>query len=266
MKTTFLYELIDPITDETRYIGKANNPQIRFARHLKDKHLSYKCSWIKSLKERSLEPILNIIDEVNESEWQFWERFYIQLYKSWNCRLTNLQNGGEGCSNLTEETRKKMSENHGGGPKKGHFVSKETRSRISQSNKGRIAWNKGVKGVVKMSEESRNKVSETLKGHLTSQETRDKISQSKKGKKHSEESKKKMSLAQTGKRRSEETKREMSLARKGKPNIKNKGRKHSLETKIKISLKNKGQIAWNKGKKLSTEHKKKISLTLTRKV
>jgi len=132
MKTTFIYELIDPITDETRYIGKANNPKGRFAGHLNDKSKAYKNNWIKSLKNKGLKPILNIIDEVNNEEAGYWEIFYISLYRSWNCRLTNLDKGGLGGSRMSVETKKKMSLVH-----KGKKLSLETRERLSKVHKGK---------------------------------------------------------------------------------------------------------------------------------
>lgn len=36
-----------------------------------------------------------VIDEVSKSEWQFWEKYYISLYKSWGIKLVNLTDGGD---------------------------------------------------------------------------------------------------------------------------------------------------------------------------
>ena len=73
------------------------------------------------------------------------------------------------------------------------------------------------------SEETRNKISDSLKGHKFSDETKRKISDAKKGKTtwnkckhHSEETKRKISEAQKGKILSEETKRKISEGSKGK--------------------------------------------------
>jgi hypothetical protein len=40
--------------------------------------------------------ILEIIDEVPTQEWKFWEEFYISLFKHWNFKLINKNNGGGG--------------------------------------------------------------------------------------------------------------------------------------------------------------------------
>ena len=81
----------------------------------------------------------------------------------------------------------------------GTIFSEESRKKMSDSSKGRVAWNKGLKGVVIHSVESNKKRSDTLKGKVFSEERNKKISESKKGKpsgmigkKHSEETKQKM--------------------------------------------------------------------------
>ena len=60
--------------------------------------------------------------------------------------------------NLSEKTRKKISESN-----KGKKKSEEHCKKMSESLKGRTAWNKGKKDIY--SEESRRKMSEAHKGH-----------------------------------------------------------------------------------------------------
>ncbi len=48
--------------------------------------------------------------------------------------------------------------------------------KLSNALRGRVAWNKGKKGIYKHSEESKQRLSESLKGHNTSKETKKKIS------------------------------------------------------------------------------------------
>lgn len=83
-----------------------------------------------------------------------------------------------------------------------------------------------------LGEETKKKISETLKGHFVSAETRRKLSDVHKGKK--------------GKHHSEETRRKISEAMKGK-----KCRPMSEETKKKIGVASKGRIPYNKGKHLT---------------
>ena len=117
--------------------------------------------------------------------------------------------------------------------KKGHKVSEATRKKIRDKLKGR-----------KISDEARkNRI-----GRKLSLEHRRNIGLASKGRKHSEETKRKM----RGKKHSEATKRKLSEARKGAKNPMY-GKRHSEEHRRKIS-------EANKGKKISEEHKKKLRL------
>jgi len=113
-KTTFIYSLSDPRTGEVRYIGKANNPKMRLRHHLcvrKKDCFTKTRGWIISLKNQGLVPLMEIVDEVEFSTWDFWEMHYISLYKSWGFTLTNHQKGGYGGRDFAvfpEETKLKM--------------------------------------------------------------------------------------------------------------------------------------------------------------
>jgi len=124
---------------------------------------------------------------------------------------------------------------------------------------------------LKHSEETRKKISETLKGkhpseesrqkmrHPKSEETRRKISLN--NGMYSEEARKKVSEALKGKHPSEEARRKMSEAHKGEKHPMF-GRHHTKETKLKIS-KNHADIHGRKhpmyGKHHSEETKRKMS-------
>ena len=82
--------------------------------------------------------------------------------------LRNLTDGGDGRRGISEEERKKLSEEH-----IGKKLSDEVKKKISEANKGR-----------KRSEESKKKISEAKKGQKHSEETKKKISEAKKGEKH----------------------------------------------------------------------------------
>ena len=113
----------------------------------------------------------------------------------------------------------------------------------------------GVSGAV-VSDETRRKMSEALKGKPRSKEIRRKISEAHKGKTHSEKSRRNMSESQKGKTFSEETKRKLSEAKKGKTiseehkrklSESQKGKSRSEESKRKLSEANKGKKWWNDG-------------------
>jgi hypothetical protein len=127
METTFIYALIDPRNDKVKYIGKSNTPRQRTIDHISEARVSKdkykKLQWIRSLLKEGLKPTLEILDEVCENQWKFWEQHYISLYKSWGFNLCNHDNGGLGNSRMTLEMRNK----------------------ISAKLKGNIPWNKGRK-------------------------------------------------------------------------------------------------------------------------
>ena len=117
----------------------------------------------------------------------------------------------------------------------------------------------------KLSDETKRKISESLKGHKVSDETKRKIRESNTGHIVSKETKEKISSAQ--KNMSDETKERISLGRKEyfrnggiHPSL---GKKYSTEHKRNISESNKKTYKLNgsplKNKPLTEEHKKKIS-------
>lgn len=101
----------------------------------------------------------------------------------------------------------------------------------------------------KLSEETKRKISEALKGKPKSEEHKRKMSEINKGKHHSEESNRKRSETMKGKNkgkvRTEETRKKISEA--------NKGKHLSEEIKRRISEKLKGRVSPTKGKKMSEE-------------
>lgn len=132
MKTTFIYTLSDPISGEIRYIGKANNPKKRVLDHIKEGktiNKSHKISWVKSLLNKGLFPIVEILDEVPISEWEFWEQYWISQFKAWNFNLTNISPGGYNNNyKRSIRTKKKMRKS-----KLGCKLSEEHKHNISNS-------------------------------------------------------------------------------------------------------------------------------------
>jgi len=106
MNTVFIYSLAtkeEP--DNIKYIGKADVINERFTRHLQPYYLkekSHKNNWLKKELKQGNNPIIEFIDEVPKSEWGYWEKFWINQFKQWGFKLTNLSDGGEGIG-LTKE-------------------------------------------------------------------------------------------------------------------------------------------------------------------
>ena len=149
MKNTYIYILIDPRDDNVRYVGKSDNPSIRFNRHIRDRAHTHKTNWIKQLSELGLLPKIKIIDEVPIENWQHWERYYISYYRNIGCKLVDITEGGLGCVNTFWKGKKR---------------SDETCLKIKNSLKGR-----------KLSEETKEKIKNNRFPLKLSQDTFNKI-------------------------------------------------------------------------------------------
>ena len=135
--------------------------------------------------------ILENIDDLNVKEVSC-----IQEYDSIYPNGYNLTYGGQN-GKRSGKTKKRMSE---AGKKR--IFTEEHREHLREARKGKkpalgkTPVNKGKA----LLEEHRKKISQSLKGHLTSEETKMKISKSHMGLGHSDETRKKLSLSHQGPR------------------------------------------------------------------
>lgn len=107
-----IYKLIDPMTNEIRYIGLTfNDLKQRLKSHCSEKSKSHKSNWVQSLIKQGLKPIIESIEDNILSYDEVCEReiFYINKYKSEGYRLTNMASGGNKNKKMSYETRNKMS-------------------------------------------------------------------------------------------------------------------------------------------------------------
>jgi len=70
------------------YIGKTKNPKSR------------KADWLREYKDSIS---FNIIDEVNNQNWKFWECYWIEQLKCWGFDLVNKNKGGGGLEKHSDE-------------------------------------------------------------------------------------------------------------------------------------------------------------------
>ena len=153
-------------------------------------------------------------------------------------------------SKLSKETKKKIG-------KANKNPSEETRQKMSRSHKGHEVSGKVKRKLSeinkgkKLSEEHKKKIGEAHKGKKLSAETKKKVSESRKGREHSRETRQKMSESHKGKKVSRETRDKLREI--------NKGKEMSEEAKQKMSESTKGENHPNYGKELSEETKRKIS-------
>ena len=139
MGKIYIYGLIDKEKNELKYIGKSINPQSRYRKHLQESKnkCTYKDNWICSLLQNNNKPELLIIDEVNQDDWVFWEKYYISYYKFIGCKLTNITDGGDNPPVRTGKKRTKEEIEKISKSNLGKKRSDETRKKISLSKKGK---------------------------------------------------------------------------------------------------------------------------------
>lgn len=211
---TYIYTLSNH-NGEVRYVGKSNNPIERNISHIsesKRKVNTYKNNWINNLLKNGQYPIMEIIDEVDISEWQFWEKYWISQFKAWGFKLTNGTDGGDGGNTFKTlptfkklKTKEKLSKSRNffykthENANKGKKLSEEVKNKISKNN------SKYWLGKTH-SNETKDKISFSLIGKKLSEITKLKIGKKSKNRLHSEESKEKIRIANIGKKLSEQTK------------------------------------------------------------
>lgn len=126
MKKIIVYTLTDPRDNLIKYVGVTHRPKRRLYEHLNDSENNLKSAWIKRLQILGLVPIYDEIDVTDIDNFSWVEQYWISQLRTWGFPLKNMTEGGEG-------------------------------------SYGTIPWNKGLKGVFKHSEESKNKMSEYRK-------------------------------------------------------------------------------------------------------
>ena len=108
---TYIYTLSDK--SGIRYIGKSNNPFYRFKIHLKEckRKKTRKEKWINSLLKRGELPIVEILEEIEEVNWQFFEIYWISQFKAWGFSILNGTDGGEGSNGFKGRKHSEKSKN-----------------------------------------------------------------------------------------------------------------------------------------------------------
>ena len=89
----YIYTLIDPVTDEVRYVGKSKNPKTRYNQHIKklDKSMTPKKQWLLGLFDKGLKPKLQIVETVTNGTGREREQHYVTLYEATTLNIHNPQ-------------------------------------------------------------------------------------------------------------------------------------------------------------------------------
>jgi len=111
----YIYKLIDPTTNEIRYIGQTDNIKRRYNDHVSSSlnknsssYNTHKSCWIRKIVNNNLVPIIEIVEECDNLEQSnIRERYYIEKltiegYKLTNSYITDV-------TEFSSYTREKMS-------------------------------------------------------------------------------------------------------------------------------------------------------------
>lgn len=94
MDTEYIYALIDPATNEPRYVGRTSNPDQRYKLHLawqSEAGNSPKRQWIAALSKAGLRPLLQVLEEAPSVTADLAEAKWIKGYLDKGYVLTNIQ-------------------------------------------------------------------------------------------------------------------------------------------------------------------------------
>lgn len=219
MKTTFIYALCEPGTRTIRYIGKADRPEKRLSQHLSDakykRTRTHTMNWLCKLISRNQKPELIILREVDFEMWEVAEERYIRLARGLGMPLTNSAGGGEGNTNPSPESLKKMS--------------------VAQSGENNPFFGKHHTTEARASISAAMKLRPPVFGRVCSEETRKKM----RGREHTEEYKTRMSARMSGENN--------PMFGKGGASSPNFGKVCADSTRQKISDRLKGKPSPRKG-------------------
>lgn len=218
MRPCAVYYLVDPETQQVRYVGISVDPVRRYSGHVKTKATGHSANWIRSLTLRGLLPVLRIAAWVQDTEEA--KRVEIALIAR-HQNLTNMSSGGEGGSGVWFSNERRTAHS---ARMRERYKSPEARAKHGEVT--RAGWNKSG---------ARERASAASKGRKHSAESREKIRRLNLGKKHSPESYAAGALKRTGRKLSLETRAKMSASRTGHT-VSKESRDKSRITHLRIAV------------------------------
>ena len=132
-----IYCLIDPRTNEARYVGKTWQPTAaRLSQHIahRARRRTPTTCWVKNVLASGNKPQMMVLETCRRADWREAEKFWIEYMRALGARLTNLYPGGDGPDGiqLSEDHKRKI-----GIKSVGRRLSDAAKEKISRANKGR---------------------------------------------------------------------------------------------------------------------------------
>lgn len=146
----YIYKLLDPFSNEVRYVGKTTNLKRRLNAHInRSKNNTYHSArWIQSVLKQNGKPIIEVVEICTNESWEEREKYWISYY-SQQYDLTNILDGGEGGATYgrlgkpwTDEQRENNRKSRLGVPvkhtKEGDYNRSKGRRRYLDNNKKKV--------------------------------------------------------------------------------------------------------------------------------
>jgi len=193
----YVYEHWRPDTGTCFYVGKGKDKRAWDMKNMRNRHHMAITSKLTSLG--FCVDVRVVVDQISEETALNLEIDRIAMYGMEN--LSNMTSGGDGLRNPSKETREKISQSQ-----KARFAKPGAKDAVCRQNKGRVT-----------SEETKLKLAITSKGHRHSVETIQKMKVAAKVRGVSDITRNANKIALTGKKRApftEETRKKMSDASK----------------------------------------------------
>lgn len=162
--SNYLIYCITNIINDKKYIG------FHATNNINDSYMGSGIAINRAYEKYGIENFKKtILENCNELNWEEREKYWIKKLGTYK-KGYNMTVGGEGSIGLkmSKESKSKISESH-----KGLKISEESKSKISQSLKGRFPWNIDKK----LSDETKDKISKANTGRIKSEDEKTKISE-----------------------------------------------------------------------------------------
>jgi hypothetical protein len=109
-----IYKLLDPITNEIRYIGKTKEAlNKRLGKHIFNRTGNSKVQkWCRKLHKENKRPIIELIEKCSFDKWEEREKYWIAFYRNRSDKILNILDGGDNHSTgfkHTEEAKRRIS-------------------------------------------------------------------------------------------------------------------------------------------------------------
>jgi group I intron endonuclease len=148
MANGVIYGIIDPITNQIRYVGQTINFNKRKSSHYKtaisNKNNTHVYNWLRSLYDNFIIPEFIILEECNIELLDETEIFFINYFRMLGFDLTNSSIGGKSRRGFkqSEEMKKKISIIMRGNTwNKGKILPEVTKQKMSLSHTGKTHTN-----------------------------------------------------------------------------------------------------------------------------